>query len=560
MKFGLSLIRIFSKALLYFSALMFSWVICLYLRSDVPPPRPVPTAAEWEKAKTKSQWLDKSQYGINHIFLRGSAFERGLAWGKLSGDRLLRQEKVLVDMYKDLIPSKTKQKILETGVIATFEGLQESFEPWMTEEMWGVSQSASPQFNYLASPYARQLAYHGIHEVGQLFVDLAPLEGACTFVSLPLRSKGEENNSWIVGRTFDFEGGRIFDEEKVLKWVYPEIGFKYVSLIWTGMVGAVSGVNEKGIYVSVNAAGSKEINLTGLPSTLIITKVLQEAANIEDALRIFRDSNSMITDIYMVLDSNSGRLFKVEKGAFSLDMTEVKTATAVTNHLFADAFKDDEFNQTRRDDFTSTFRLKRAQFLLNDLANSPRAKSSREKLTENLLQILRDKGVGESKAGASPVPLHLGNRRAIDALIASHGVLYDSKLRHFYVSEGPSMSGAFKGYDLEKSFAAGKPVELKGFPADPQVSREVYFELKEKLSQLKHAFDSIHNYNCPKAYEQLSKMNFNHVEYEYAMTAAANCLHKYDEAKKHAELGISLFPPQSSLQEYFEKTIAGDFK
>jgi len=536
------IVRLFIKAckvMLYLGVIIFSWTIALYLRSDIEAPRAIPNSLEWERAKSEAKWFPKDEKGIHHIFLSGTAFERGLAWGSLTGDLLYRQEKSLLDLYTDLIPSEPARKIFETGLIAAFQGLEQSFAPWMLEEMWGVSQSASTDFNKLASPYARQLAYHGIHEVGQLFVDLAPLEGACTFLSYPLEK------SWIVGRSFDFEGGRIFDEEKVVKWVYPETGFKYVSVIWTGMVGAVTGVNEKGIFVSINAAGSREVNLQGLPATLLLTKVLQEAATLEDALKIFRDTKSMVTDIFMVLDSQSGRLFKVEKSALNLDMSEIKTVRAVTNHLEAEVFAKDDFNQIRKVDYTSSYRLARAQYLLDQLGN--RKIKNREEVLSSLLNILRDKGVDESGA-----TLHLGNRRAIDALIASHGVLFDSLSKTLYVSQGPSLSGSFRAYDIEKSFAAKAPVEKPALPADPQVTPAQYNMFKTQLSELREVFKLLRSLKCQEAYDKLSKLELVHVEHAYASTLAATCLKKTDEAKAFAKKGLALSPPHKSLENYFE--------
>lgn len=533
-----------TKVVLYLGVIIFSWTIALYLRSDIAGPRAIPNSLEWDKAKSEAKWFSKDDKGIHHIFLGGTAFERGLAWGSLTGDLLYRQEKSLLDLYSELIPSESARKVFETGLIAAFQGLEQSFAPWMLEEMWGVSQSASSDFNKLASPYARQLAYHGIHEVGQLFVDLAPLEGACTFLSYPLEE------SWILGRSFDFEGGRIFDEEKVVKWVYPETGFKYVSVIWTGMVGAVSGVNEKGIFVSINAAGSREVNLQGLPATLLLTKVLQEAGTLEDALKIFRDTNSMVTDIFMVLDSQSGRLFKVEKSALNLDMSEVKTVRAVTNHLEAEVFAKDDFNQMRRTDYTSTHRLVRAQNLLDQLGN--RKVKNRDEVLRSLLTILRDKGLSEDGD-----TLHLGNRRAIDALIASHGVLFDSLSKTLYVSEGPSLSGAFRAYDIEKSFAAKAPIEKAKLPADPQLSREQYTTFKAKLTELKDVFKLLRARKCQEASDQLSKLDLVHVEHAYASTLAAQCLKKTDEAKAFAKKGLELSPPHKSLENYFEFILGG---
>ena len=58
--------------------------------------------------------------------------------------------------------------------------------------------------------------------------------------------------------------------------------------------------------------------------------------------------------------------------------------------------------------------------------------------------MLRDrKGVGGS-------PLPLGNRRAIDALIATHGVVMDATARVLWVSEGPHLVGRFVRFDLAR--------------------------------------------------------------------------------------------------------------
>ncbi len=75
--------------------------------------------------------------------------------------------------------------------------------------MYGISRSAPRKYDYLADPYTRQVAYHGLHEVGQMMVDQGFEEGmACTVIAV------KRGRQWILGRNFDFEGGRIFDKEK----------------------------------------------------------------------------------------------------------------------------------------------------------------------------------------------------------------------------------------------------------------------------------------------------------------------------------------------------------
>jgi hypothetical protein len=146
----------------------------------------------------------------------------------------------------------------------------------------------------------------------------------------------------------------------------------------------------------------------------------------------------------------------------------------------------------------------------------------------------------------------LGNRRAIDALIAAHGVLYDSKADVLYVSEGPSMSGAFRGYSLKKSFELNKPVEITKLNRDPEVTPAQYQEVKRNLAELKGIFKDIRYGECQKAYDALGTFKFNHVEYEYAFAQAAQCLSKKEEAVIHAKRGLAFSPPHRSLEVYFK--------
>jgi hypothetical protein len=49
----------------------------------------------------------------------------------------------------------------------------------------------------------------------------------------------------------------------------------------------------------------------------------------------------------------------------------------------------------------------------------------------------------------------LGDRRSIDALIATHGIVADLTARTIWVSRGPHLSGAFVKLDLLQMFAPG---------------------------------------------------------------------------------------------------------
>jgi hypothetical protein len=60
------------------------------------------------------------------------------------------------------------------------------------------------------------------------------------------------------------------------------------------------------------------------------------------------------------------------------------------------------------------------------------------------VSLLRD------RSGTGGEPLPLGDRRAIDALIATHGVVMNTRERVLWVSESPHLLGRFVAFDLAR--------------------------------------------------------------------------------------------------------------
>ncbi|MCB0393128.1 MAG: hypothetical protein KDD25_01135 [Bdellovibrionales bacterium] len=441
---------------------------------------PVPNGLR-EVNHGSSRFFPKKEMGVNNIVLFGDDLQRGYDFGTLTKNLLLRQEDALNESLSTFMPMWVRNLIILVAA-NYYQGMEKEILPRHLREMYGVSLSAPEKYKYLADPYSRQVALHGLHEIGQTMVDSDLVPFACTL--LAAQSKG----NWFLSRNFDFEGGRIFDDEKIVKWVFPESGYPYVSVIWAGMVGAVTGVNSNGVYISINAAGTDDRRRIGTPTTLILTEALELAETAEEAIQIISKRNSMISDIFVVLDSNSQKLYRVEKSTrMTYSQPEQKFA-AIANHFVGEVWKNDKTNESRKRKLTTLSRERRGRELLTSI-NWNQLRSSQ--VTTKLAQLARDK----TPYGATE-PI-LGHRGAIDALIATHSVIYNSKDGILFVSTGPSLSGEFIGFDLTKSFEQKKPVVVDRIPGDPIVSEADYIQVKIETNRVQKDLVSLALGDCP---------------------------------------------------------------
>lgn len=449
-------------------------VVSTYHAGTVPP-RPAPS----DLAPAKGWFAPRrGPDEIHQLVVEGNSRARGRYVGRATATLLAAQEGELQRQLRHAIPWAVAQRGLELFLMRWFSGIEEYIDERELDEMAGVGESAPHAYDFLADGFTRQVAYHGIHEVGQLFVDVGGADMGCTVFAVPGTS------GWTVGRNFDFEGGRIFDEEKILKWVFPERGLAYVSIIWAGMVGAVTGVNQNGVYVSINAAGSTDFRRLGTPTTLVAARMLGAAQNAEEAVQILSAATTFITDIFVVADRD--KAYRVEKSPDRVLVHRLELPTVVANHLVDPAWADDRINALRKTKLTTLAREARGNELLAGYRKDVPA-------PEQLLRFLRDKGRGPH--GRLP----LGHRSAIDALIATHAAIYDSGRGSLWVSTGPSLAGAFLGYDLAASFREHRPVTIPPLPADPDVTREGYRAVKTMASQVAEAERLLAQKDCDGA-------------------------------------------------------------
>ncbi|MRX69685.1 Acyl-coenzyme A:6-aminopenicillanic acid acyl-transferase [Flavobacterium resistens] len=417
--------------------------------------------------------LLKNKQGIWELYVEGDPLEIGLNTGALSDSLLQKQQQIFFSKIKDLVPSKFEQKMLRHFLKWYNRKLYANVPEEYQTEIFGVSQYTSHEFDNIAPQYQRGLYLHAAHDIGHALQDLA-LVGCSSFAAWGEKS---EDGNLILGRNFDFYVSDAFAENKIIAFIKPEQGHNFMMVSWPGMIGAVSGMNQQGLTVTINAAKS-EIPLTAkTPISILTREILQHAQNIDEAIAIAKKRSVFISESIMVGSAQDNKAVLIEVSPKKLDVYEVPNSNQLicSNHFQSDAFKNEKRNLGQIADSHSEYRFERMQELL----------SENKKINPEIAsEILRNKN------GLNDIPLGFGNEKALNQLLAHHGIIFKPKEKLVWVSANPFQLGEFVCYNLDSIFNGKKTnttisfeQEKLNIAKDPFIKTEAFQNFKKFKSE-----------------------------------------------------------------------------
>lgn len=416
--------------------------------------------------------LQKNNQGIWELYVAGDPLARGLTNGILTKELLDKQEAAFIGKVNELVPSKFRQWLLR-GFLSHFNRRLADHVPAEYQvEIYGLSRSASDTFNFVAPPYQRLLYFHAAHDIGHALQDLAMV--GCT--SFAAWGDHTADGKLLIGRNFDFYAGDAFSEEKVIAFISPNVGYRHAMVTWPGMVGAVSGMNERGLTVTINAGKSTMPHQAKTPIALLARKILQHAGNIDEAIHMARQHEVFVSESIMVGSAADGKAVLIEVSPQKLGIYEVPKATdalVCANHFQSEPYRSDKRNLRQLDDSHSKYRFDR----MNELI------AANPKLTPATAAALL-----RNKEGLRGAELGYGNEKAINQLLAHHAVIFQPEDRLMWVSAAPYQLGEFVAYDLDDVFRrlatpdtdSVLAVDSLNIAADP-FARSVDFDNYEKF-------------------------------------------------------------------------------
>ena len=382
-----------------------------------------------------NNWLRKSNTGLWEEYVEGEPFERGVISGRLTKQLAYEQEVAFTEQIHRLVPNNNYLGFLALFIRIFNRHLAENMPEENKLEIYGESFSASPEFNYISFPYDRMLNYHAAHDIGHAMQNFALV--GCT--SFAVWDSHTTDSSMLIGRNCDFYLGDKFAKNKIIFFCNPKDGYKFAMVTWAGMVGCLSGMNAKGLTVTINAAKSDFPTSSAMPISILARRILQYAGTIEEAYAIAKKSKTFVSETMMIGSAADHKTALIEKSPAHMALFETgKDYIICSNHYQSDTFKNDKNNIDNIANSASMYRFNRAQELLNQY---PLLDYNKVAL------ILRD------QRGQKGVDIGIGNEKALNQLLCHHSIIFQPEKLRFWVTTGPYQEGEFVCYDLNKIFA-----------------------------------------------------------------------------------------------------------
>lgn len=373
---------------------------------------------------------------ILQVGLTGTPEIIGYSQTRLLYDEMVENEGILLGRFRDQVPLRAARSLLLDLAQLRYRRVNQEMSPDRLREIAASALAFQPDpYAELFPTYQRFVYLNALYDISLSF-EGSPLIGCTTFT---FDGEATADGSGLLARAFDFEVDEIFDRRKAVFLVREDGKIPFASVAWPGLIGVVSGMNLEGVAVVVHGGRAGEPQAIGEPVVHALRQVLSEAHDSEQAAELLARHPPMVSHIVIVTDAH-GRSAAIERAPGFTDNVRWLPARAATTNHFEARLKDDPKNLRVRQNTSTLPRRARADELIAELpagAVTPQAAAG----------LLRDR---QGQQGAT---LPLGDRRAVNALIATHGVIMQTGARVLWVAEAPHLLGRFHAFDLRRLLA-----------------------------------------------------------------------------------------------------------
>jgi len=288
-----------------------------------------------------NSWLRLNKNGNWECYIEGNGYKRGRTLGILQKQLGKKQEEIFIREIDKHVSSWFLKKLLIVG-IAWFNRDLDTYIPMeYRAEIFGISDFFSDDFDYIGPKYNRIINYHAAHDIGHAVQNMH-IVGCTAFGTWQFDST---NQQMIMGRNFDFYFGDEFAKNKVILLSNPTKGYKSISVTWPSFIGVVSGINEKGLGITLNSGKSEIPSESGTPVSIIAREILQYASTIDEAIAICNKYKSFVSESFTISSAIDKTAVIIEKTPTNTGIYTPSSDTIIaTNHFQSPSLKNSSLN------------------------------------------------------------------------------------------------------------------------------------------------------------------------------------------------------------------------
>jgi isopenicillin-N N-acyltransferase-like protein len=170
--------------------------------------------------------------------------------------------------------------------------------------------------------------------LAQCFLDLTAMTG-CSTVAVP--AGGSPDGVPRMGRNLDFFSFDVADKATILLAYHPTGKYAFVSVAWPGMIGVLSGMNEKGLCLANMEVKRNPRWPSALPYTLLYRSILEQCATVDQAIALLEKSQRQTANNLMLIDAQGNRaVAEITPESVHVRQAPPTAALVCTNHQRGD--------------------------------------------------------------------------------------------------------------------------------------------------------------------------------------------------------------------------------
>jgi predicted choloylglycine hydrolase len=299
---------------LIFDILVLAAAIAVYLTCDIVtmPPyfrrkhRPAPFR-EGEAEGGRLEIRD----GIPILMLKGASRQMGRQAGILIREQL----HVLVRDFLNFIFRNPARK---RAALAHAHSLEKHIPAQYLEELRGTSETSGV-------PYEELLLANTFIEDYRIFL--------CS--TLAARGEATADGKVIMGRNLDFISAGVLQHYNMVTIYHPDHGHPFAAMTYPGFIGAVTGMNARGLTSAMLISFTAGFSGECVPSTIAFRMLLERCATVEEATEFLRGNPIAGPFNLSLVDAEKGmRVAELAYDHFAVREAENDVLTC-TNRFYA---------------------------------------------------------------------------------------------------------------------------------------------------------------------------------------------------------------------------------